>query len=583
MQRQDSAPIMLPGTAPAVGELGGYVVDETGRIVSVNDRGLTLLGLTREAALGHDHHELLHRDADGHTGPRALCPIMDAVLSRTASSGADVCFLRGDGLLLPVRWTVTPHPAETGPGTLVLFHPGQVDVPATVDGTLPELDRLALLAETTTSLTSTMNEQETVERLAHLVLPRLADWMVVDLIADSGDIRRTHVVEYRGGRLTRHPELEGPIPAVTARSPLPLSRALRGSGASLAGPEVYQGEPDSGIAVVQHELFAATDMHSAAIAPIRGPREVLGALTLGRGDNPVPFTTPDLSLLEDITRRAGLAISNSRLYQRQRRISETMQRHLLPRLPDVPGAELHASYLPAPDASQVGGDWYDAFTLPDDSTGLVIGDVAGHDLEAAARMAQLRNMLRALAWSEPHPPSAVGQLDQVMARTTDLSTATLVLGRLTFAPETGWTWEWTNAGHPPPLLITHDGRAAYLRTPRSVLLGTGTQVDRGRDSVHLPPGSTLLLYTDGLVESRADGIEPGLARLRRHAAALAHHSLGVVCERLIEDVRPSDNDDDVALLAVRVPFGRPPRPAGADVPASAPPGEEGDAGGDPAR
>ncbi|MFJ9809136.1 SpoIIE family protein phosphatase [Streptomyces sp. NPDC101158] len=555
MQRQDSAssPSALSAAAPALGDLGGYVVDETGRIVSVNDHGLTLLRLTRAAALGRDHHDLLHRDADGHIGPRALCPLMDAVLSRAACSGGDVCFLRGDGLLLPIRWTATPFPTASGPGTLVLFHPGPVDAPTVAEGAMPELDRLALLAETTTSLAATLNEQETVDRLAQLVLPRLADWMVVDLIADGGDIRRTHVIEHRDGRLTRHPDLEGPIPAVTAQSPLPLSRALRGSGASLAGPEVYQGEPDSGIAVVQHELFAATDMHSAAIAPIRGPREVLGALTLGRGDNPVPFTTSDLSLLEDITRRAGLAVSNSRLYQRQRRISETMQRHLLPRLPDVPGIELHASYLPAPDASQVGGDWYDAFTLPDDATGLAIGDVAGHDLEAAARMAQVRNMLRALAWSEPHPPSAVGRLDQVMASTAGMSTATLVLGRLTSTPQAGWTWEWTNAGHPPPLLVTRDGRATYLRTPRSMLLGTGAHLTRGRDSVNLPPGSTLLLYTDGLIESRAQGIEPGLARLRRHAAALAHHSLGVVCERLLEDVRPRDNDDDVALLAVRVP------------------------------
>ncbi|MFG3345760.1 SpoIIE family protein phosphatase [Streptomyces sp. NPDC048018] len=553
MQRQDSASTALSRAVPALGDLGGYVVDETGRIVSVNDYGLTLLRLTRAAALGRDHHDLLHRDAEGHIGPRALCPLMDAVLSRAACSGGGLSFLRGDGLLLPVRWTATPFPTGSGPGTLVLFHPGSVDVPPAAEGTMPELHRLALLAETTTSLSETLNELETVDRLAQLVLPRLADWMVVDLIADGGDIRRTHVVQHHDGRLTRHPDLEGPIPAVTAQSPLPLSRALRGSGASLAGPEVYQGAPDSGIAVVQRELFLATHMHSAVIAPIRGPREVLGALTLGRGDNPVPFTTSDLSLLEDITRRAGLAISNSRLYQRQRRISETMQRHLLPRLPDVPGIELHASYLPAPDASQVGGDWYDAFTLPDDTTGLAVGDVAGHDLEAAARMAQLRNMLRALAWSEPHPPSAVGRLDQVMARTPGMSTATLILGRLTSTPQAGWTWEWTNAGHPPPLLITRDGRAAFLRTPRSLLLGTGVHVARGRDSVHLAPGSTLLLYTDGLIESRSRGIEPGLARLRRHAAALAHHSLGVVCERLIEDVRPQDNDDDVVLLAVRVP------------------------------
>jgi serine phosphatase RsbU (regulator of sigma subunit) len=335
---------------------------------------------------------------------------------------------------------------------------------------------------------------------------------------------------------------------------MPLSRALRGSAASLAGPEVYQGEPDSGIAVVQRELFAATGMHSAAIAPVRGAHEVLGALTLGRGDNPVRFATRDLSLLEDITRRAGLAISNSRLYQRQRRVAETMQHHLLPRLPAVPGVELHADYRSAPDASQVGGDWYDAFTLSDGATALVIGDVVGHDLEAAAGMAQLRNMLRALAWThQSRPGVVVDQLDHAMGRVTDLLMATLIVGHLTPHPEGGWAWTWTNAGHPPPLLVTHDGRAEYLLAPRSLLLGAGVRATRGNATVRLPPGSTLLLYTDGLIESRADGIDPGLARLRRHAAALAHHGLEGLCDRLLERVRPPDNDDDVALLALRVP------------------------------
>ncbi|MER6301711.1 SpoIIE family protein phosphatase [Kitasatospora sp. NPDC001539] len=557
MREQESAP--APGVAPAIGDLGCYAVDGSGRIVAVNDHGLRLLRLTLADALGHDHHELLHRSPDGSVVPRAQCPVLDAVLSRATCSGSELCFLRGDGLLLPVHWTTTPclGESENGAATLVLFHPSAEDVAVNAPGTLSELERLALLAETTTSLTSTMNEQDTVDRLAGLVLPRLADWAVVDLIDDSGDVWRTRVVEHQDGRTVRHEQLEGPIPAVAPQSTLPLSRALRGTAASLADPGVYEGEPDSGIAVVQHELFLATGMHSAAIAPIRGPREVLGALTLGRGANPVPFATRDLSLLEDITRRVGLAISNSRLYQRQRRVAETMQRHLLPRLPDVPGVELHAGYLSAPDASQVGGDWYDAFGLSDDATALVIGDVVGHDLEAAAGMAQLRNMLRALAWAHQRRPSGVvEQLDQAMGRITDLPTATLILGHLAPDADGGWTWTWTNAGHPPPLLVTYDGRADYLQAPRSLLLGSGVAAPRADASVRLPPGSTLVLYTDGLIESRASGVEPGLARLRRHAAALAHHHVESFCDRLLERVRPPDNDDDVALLVLRVPRRR---------------------------
>jgi serine phosphatase RsbU (regulator of sigma subunit) len=277
-------------------------------------------------------------------------------------------------------------------------------------------------------------------------------------------------------------------------------------------------------------------------------------MTLGRTAPDAGFSTADLTLLEDITRRAGLALSNSRLYQRQRHIAETMQRHLLPQLPQVPELQMAARYLPAPDASQVGGDWYDAFPLSDGATALVIGDVVGHDIDAAAGMAQVRNMLRALAWShQEHPAAVVNRLDEAMNRISSVTTATLVLARLHHDADQGWTLRWTNAGHPPPLLVTHDGQAHFLDSGPVLLLGTGSSFHRKDTTLALPSGSTLLLYTDGLIESPADGLDAGMARLRRHAAALAHRPVETLCDLILERVRPHDNDDDVALLTVRVP------------------------------
>ncbi len=294
-------------------------------------------------------------------------------------------------------------------------------------------------------------------------------------------------------------------------------------------------------------------MHSAAIAPIRGLREVLGALTLGRSERADKFTAADLSLLEDITRRAGLALDNARLYQRQRKVAETMQRYLLPQLPRITGLEMTSRYLPAPDASHVGGDWYDAFTLGDGDTALVIGDVSGHDLDAAAGMAQLRNVLRSYAWSQKEPPSRiVERVDRAVLRITDVSMATLVLGTLTTDDEGRWTLRWTNAGHPPPLLVTRDGVTEYLTDGGGMLLGTGTDRPRVDGSTALPPGSTLVLYTDGLVESPTHSIDDGLDRLRRNAAALAHRPVEAFTDELLRRARPADNDDDVALLAVRI-------------------------------
>ncbi|GAA4832620.1 SpoIIE family protein phosphatase [Kitasatospora terrestris] len=544
------------GLWPDRTDLGGYVVDDGGRIVAVDVRGLELLGYAEEDVLGRDQHELLHRTEDGGTAPAAQCPFLHALLSRRPVQGESrAWFACADGSLLPVEWTAAPCRWDgAGAGMTVLFHEARPRETGRRGGSLSQLERLALLAETTSRLTSTLHERECVARLVELMVPRLADWAVVDLADEQGEVWRTAVVHHEAGRLVRREDLEGPLPPVSPRSGMPLSRALRGSAASLVGPEVYRAEPDSGIAVVQRELFAETGMGSAAIAPMRGPREVLGALTIGRAAADAEFDTEDLSLLEDIARRAGLALSNSRLYQRQRYVAETMQRHLLPRLPDVPGVRMAARYLPAPDASQVGGDWYDAFDLPDGSTALVVGDVVGHDLDAAAGMAQVRNMLRALAWSHQEPPGAiVDRLDQAMTHLSDVTMATLVLARLHRGDDGGWALRWANAGHPPPLLVTRDGQAAYLEDGRVLLLGTGMPFTRRHVTMDLPAGSTLLFYTDGLVESPTEGVDPGLARLRRHAAALAQRPLDAFCDLLLDRVRPADNDDDVALLALRVP------------------------------
>jgi PAS domain S-box-containing protein len=534
-----------------------YVVDDNGAIVTVNAQAETLLGRPADELVGRDAHDLLHRDQLGQTMPRAACSMMQAFLSGRTSGGAREWLRRGDATLLPVTWLVTPcRLDDTVTGAAVLFYecdPDDGPHRTTEPTTLSQLERLALLAETTTRLTSTLDSDEAVARLVRLVVPRLADWAIVDLITESDDVWRTTVATHRDGVVVRREELEGPLPPVHEESFMPLSRALRGAASALAGPETYQGPPDSGIAVAQQKLFQETRLRSAAIAPIRGPRAVLGALTLGLSDRPGAFTDAELSLLEDIARRAGLALENARLYQRQRHIAETMQRHLLPQMPEVPGLRMAARYESASESSQVGGDWYDAFSLADGSTAVAIGDVVGHNIDAAAGMAQVRNMLRAYAWALEEPPSAiVERLDHAVVNVAEASMATLIFGRIEQSDD-GWALRWTNAGHPPPLLITHDGRSRFLDEEHDHLLGTGLIRARTDTLTPLPPLSTLVLYTDGLIESPGHTLDRGLARLRQHAAALAHRPLHVFCDLLLERARPVDNDDDVALLVFRMP------------------------------
>lgn len=539
------------------------VVDERGAVARVNSHAQRLLGRDAADMVGRDAHDLLHRDRHGRPLARAQCSIVQAFSARRALVGAG-WFERGDGSLVELSWLMAPFAeASADADAVVVFTDrdpadidlADIDLPGEAESVLPELERLTLLAETTTQLTSTLDSDEALDRLVHLVVPRIADWAVVDLITEGDEVERAIVVHYEDGAYAAREDLQGPMPPVPADSPMPLSRALRGAASSLVTPQTYQGPPDSGIAIEQARLFEATGMHSAAIAPIRGLRDVLGALTLGRSTARGSLTPADLSLLDDLTRRTGLALDNARLYQRQRKVAETMQRHLLPQLPSVPGLQMAARYLPAPDDSQVGGDWYDAFTLADGTTALAIGDVVGHDLDAAAGMAQIRSMLRAYAWSHHEPPSAIVTRLDGSTSLTGVSMVTLIFGVMDQAADGGWRLTWTNAGHPPLLLITHDGQARYLTDGHGLLLSTNLTPVRSDARVTLPPRSTLVLYTDGLVESRRRPIDEGLERLRRHAASLAHRPLAAFIDLLIDRTRLTDdkNDDDVAVLALRTP------------------------------
>src|SRR3954452_18411143 len=193
-------------------------------------------------------------------------------------------FAHADGSLLRVSWLITPYALGDESGTLVVFHSPErsVDPGPEPEETapLPELERLALLAETTTRLTSTLDVDEALRRLVALVVPRLAEWAIVDLITERDEVWRTVVAHADGDTVVHREDLQGPMPPVPQESQMPLSRALRGVASTLAGPQTYDQAPDSGIAREQRLLFQATGMHSAAIAPIRSTREVLGALTL---------------------------------------------------------------------------------------------------------------------------------------------------------------------------------------------------------------------------------------------------------------------------------------------------------------
>ncbi|WP_225080856.1 MULTISPECIES: GAF domain-containing SpoIIE family protein phosphatase [unclassified Streptomyces] len=280
---------------------------------------------------------------------------------------------------------------------------------------------------------------------------------------------------------------------------------------------------------------------------------VYGNLYLADKEDGTPFADADEALLTALASAASVSIENSRLYGRLKRAAEQFQRRLLPVLPDLSPLRVEARYEPASELPHLGGDWYDALGLPDGAVLVVVGDVTGHDVEAAPMMGQIRNMLRALAFDRCGPPSMiVDRLDRALTALSDPPAATLVLARVEREPDAGYALRWTNAGHPPPLLITAEGTAHCLAPgTHGIPVGVEPGLPRPDHWQPLPPESTLLLFTDGLIERRDRDIDAGLRDLADHAAALASAPLDALCDALLG--RQDGYDDDVALLALRVP------------------------------
>ncbi|MDX2701798.1 SpoIIE family protein phosphatase [Streptomyces sp. PA03-6a] len=532
------------------------VVDPAGRVVAVNPAAERLLDRAADAMVGEDFHDLVHRHTDRErTGAR--CRLLEALTLKGAGRADGDRYLCGDGKLVEVSWSAAPVTDGTSfKGTAMLFA-GLTNYGSERAEQMHALEdltgRLTLVAQITAVLGQTLETDEALARLGRLLVPGLADWVAVDLLVDDSETHRVAVTGPEGRDRGQEGWSARLPPAGESRSP--LVQAVRGAVPVLQDPAGATARPDSPLAALHNGFLQSVGAASALTVPLGSGRNSTGALTLVRTDPSAPFGNDDLQVVVDIGRRVGQILENTRRFGRQRDVAEAMQRNLLTPLPQPGRLLMSARYEPAPAASQVGGDWYDAFQLKDGATALVIGDVVGHDLTAAAGMAQLRGMLRSLAWDRTEPPGAVvDRLDDAMPVITTVPMATLVLARVEGPRNGPWTLRWTNAGHPPPLLLTPDGPGRYLDDARSPLLGAriGVREPRPDATTPLPPGSTLLLYTDGLIELPGADLDTGLSRLRRNALALADEPLDDFCDQLLSRMPPG-NVDDIALLALRLP------------------------------
>ncbi|GAA3355588.1 SpoIIE family protein phosphatase [Streptomyces antimycoticus] len=417
-------------------------------------------------------------------------------------------------------------------------------------------ERLAVIADASVRVGTTLDLRQTAQELADVTVPRLADLAAVDVLDSVVHREATPRVWTDGSARFRALAVAAGYPTDAVHAADPVGEIARYDPTRLITQCVREARPILVPHVTEQDVrrIARDDdaarvllregVHSYIAAPLIARGSVLGTLSLHRTINPRPFDEEDLTLACELAIRAALCIDNARLYARERDAALTLQRSLLSQQPrDLDGLEIASRYLPA--VSAAGGDWFDVLPLPDGRVGLVVGDVMGKGIHAAAIMGQLRTATRAFSRLDLPPAQVLCHLDEI---TLSLGESIATCLYAVCDPRTG-RCEMSTAGHLPPVLVQPGGDAELIDIPTGAPLGVGgvpfASVER-----ELAEGALLALFTDGLVEKRHQSLDVGLHTLvqllRRHQGPLER-----ICDQVLAALHGAP-DDDVALLLARL-------------------------------
>ena len=525
------------------------VMDAEGLVQDWNPAAEQVFGHRWEDAVGNEVAELVIpgplRDAHRNALRRYLETGEPSILDQRLELSA----LRSDGSEFPIELTISRLPSADRP-LFVAFIRELRERSRTDDKNARLQQRMAFLAQAWFELDSTIELDETLHRLAELVVPELAEIAVVDLLEDGGAIR-TAVAAAANPEDARALEAMRREHPLSIDGPHPVADVIRTGHWSLQASMSTDFQRRIAEGSEHYELMRRLRYHSAVVVPLVARRRVLGTLSLLRTEGSQPYEESDAVLAGELARRAALTVDNSRMFAATRDLARTLQDSLLPReLPAIAGTRITGRYRAAAQGQEVGGDFYDVFAIDDGHWGIAVGDVCGKGPDAAALTAFARHTLRALA---AHDPALVlGQLNEVALRDPPMlpeQLVTVLFAVASVRPD-GLAIDVAAAGHPPPLVRRADGRVQRLGVG-GPLIGLTDRPEYEREQVVLDPGDTLLLYTDGLTDAHApDEVldERDLVEFLRRGDGLEGNRLAEFLE--LSATRGEDPRDDIALLLI---------------------------------
>ncbi len=521
-------------------------MDHRGNVVEFNAAAERAFGWSADEVVGREMCEFIIPPHLRDAHRNGLKRYLETGTGEVIGNRIEILGMRRDGREFPVELTIVRAPLDGPP----LFTGFIRDI--SERKRRHAFDRF--MAEAGALLGASLDYEATLEAVAGLAVPAIADWCAVDLLTDDGSVRRVAAAH-------RDPEMSMAIADVGRRWPSRLNDPYGPGKVIRTGEADHLREISDGILVSiagddqeRLEMLRALAPRSSVVVPLQTlPGKILGALALFSTDPEVQFDAVDVGLATEIGRRCAVAVENARLYSERDRIARTLQQSLLPPdLPQIPGVAIEARFRPAGEGIEMGGDFYDAFEVAEDAWAVTIGDVCGKGPDAAALTALVRYTLRAVTMHERRPDQALELVNRAILRDrSDDRFCSAALAIVENRP-TGVFVELASAGHPLPLLLRPDGSVEAIGA-RGHLLGLWADFEAEPLSLSLEPGDTLILYTDGVTDARAPERILDTDDLAELVRSCAGAGAAVTAERIEQAVSESlagEPRDDIAVLVI---------------------------------